>query len=76
MFYAGINWADDHHDVVVLDETAKTLGSLRVAHTVSGLAQLDQFLKQFTTDQAQLACVIETSQGLLITNLLEAGWAV
>ena len=76
MFYAGIDWADDHHDVVVIDDTGKTLGSLRVAHNLSGLSQLNSFLKEFTTDQAQLACVIETNQGLLITNLLEAGWAV
>jgi len=76
MFYAGIDWVDDHRDVVVIDDAGKTLGSLRVVHSVSGLSQLDNFLKEFTTDPAQLACVIETSQGLLITNLLEAGWAV
>ncbi len=76
MFYAGIDWADDHHDVVVIDETAKTRGSLRVDHTVSGLSQLNSFLKEITPNPAQLACIIETSQGLLIAALLEAGWAV
>lgn len=73
MFYAGIDWADDHHDVVVIDEAAKTRGSLRVDHTVNGLSQLNSFLKQFTPDSARMACIIETSQGLLIAALLEAG---
>ncbi len=76
MFYAGIDWADDHHDAVVIDQAGKTQGSLRVVHSVAGLAQLNSFLKEFTPDPTQMACVIETSQGLLITSLLEAGWAI
>ncbi len=76
MFYAGIVWADDHHDVVVIDQAAKPHGSLRIDHSVSGLARLNSFLKQITPEPAQLACIVETSQGLLITALLEAGWAV
>jgi transposase len=76
LFYAGIDWADDHHDVIIIDEAAKTRGSLRVDHSKSGLSQLDSFLKQFTSDPSQLACIVETSQGLLVTALLEAGWAV
>jgi transposase len=76
MFYAGIDWADDHHDVVVIDEAGKTKSSLRVAHTVKGLNELDTFLKSFTTTPQQMACIIETNQGLLISFLLEAGWTV
>lgn len=76
MFYAGIDWADDHHDVVVIDEASKSREALRVDHSVSGLAQLNSFLKGITPDVAQMACIVETSQGLLIAALLEAGWAV
>src|SRR5437868_197767 len=76
MFYAGIDWADDHHDVVVIDEASKSRGALRVDHSVTGLAQLNSFLKGITPDVAQMACIVETSQGLLIAALLEAGWAV
>jgi transposase len=76
MFYAGIDWADTHHDVVVIDESAKTIGSLRVAHSVSGLAELVAFLKELCPAISQLACVIETSRGLLIAALLDAGFTV
>jgi Transposase len=38
--YAGIDWADDHHDVVVLDEHGQRIGSCRVTHTPEGLVQL------------------------------------
>jgi transposase len=76
MFYAGIDWADDHHDVVIIDESGQRKGSLRVDHSVNGLAQLIAFLKATTPSDEQLACIIETNQGLLITALLEGGLAV
>ncbi len=76
MFYAGIDWADDHHDVVIIDQTGQRKGSLRVEHSVSGLAQLIAFLKASTPDGEQLACIVETNRGLLITALLEGSVAV
>jgi transposase len=78
MWYAGIDWADDHHDVVVLDDSSRQIASRRVAHTAAGLAELTTTLEQIcgTTAKDQLACIVETNRGLLITALLEAGFAV
>jgi transposase len=77
MFYVGIDWADQHHDALVLDETGRQLGSIRVDHTPEGLAKLTSFLEQLTgPDKEQVACIVETNQGLLIAFLLEAGWPV
>lgn len=77
MFYAGIDWADQHHDALVLDETGRQLGSIRVDHTPEGLAKLTPFLEQLTgPDKEQVACIVETNRGLLIAFLLEAGWPV
>ncbi len=78
MWYAGIDWADDHHDAVVLDDNARQITTLRVAHTPAGLAQLITALEQICGKAAkeQLACIVETNRGLLISALLEAGFAV
>jgi transposase len=78
MWYAGIDWADDHHDAVVLDDTGRPVLALRVAHTSAGLAQLTTALEQIggATAKEQLACIVETNHGLLITALLEAGFPV
>jgi len=78
MWYAGIDWANAHHDVVVIDDASRQVGSLRVAHSPEGLSQLNAFLEQITgkTRKDQMACILETSRGLLITSLLEAGWHV
>ncbi len=64
------------HDVMVLDETGVPAGSLRVAHTKAGIDELKRFLLDIAKTPEQLACIVETSQGLLITALLEAGFTV
>lgn len=78
MFFAGIDWSDAKHDALVIDEAGQKLASVRVEHTPAGLAHLQTFLEQITgPDQKErMACIIETTHGLLITWLLEAGWPV
>lgn len=78
MWYAGIDWADDHHDAVVIDETGRQVAVLRVPHTAAGLADLTAALEQISGSAAkdQLACIVETNHGLLIAALLEAGFPV
>jgi hypothetical protein len=39
MWYAGIGWADDHHDAVVIDEAGRRVAACRVAHTQEPWAQ-------------------------------------
>jgi transposase len=75
-WFAGIDWADTHHDVMVIDETGQQAGSLRVAHTKAGIDELKRFLLELAKTPEQLACIVETSHGLLIAALLEAGFTV
>lgn len=72
MWFAGIDWADRHHDVVVIDEAGRRVASLRVEHTADGLTKLIRFLRAIAPLE-QIACIVETTHGLLITALLEAG---
>src|SRR5881394_589607 len=53
-------------------------GSLRIEHNPQGFARLNTFLEQIIGDapKEQMACIIETTHGLLIAALLEAGWPV
>ncbi len=78
MWYAGIDRADQHHDALVIDEKGQQVGSIRVDHTPQGLARLNTFLQQIigSLPREQMACIIETTHGLLIASLLEAGWPV
>jgi transposase len=78
MWYAGLDWADNHHDVIVIDEATRQVASMRVAHTKEGLEELISMLKSIagSSFKEQIACIVETNRGLLITALLEAGFSV
>jgi transposase len=78
MWYAGIDWANDHHDTLVIDEKGHRVGSLRIEHTPQGMSRLNTFLEQIIGSESkeEMACIIETTHGLLIAHLLEAGWPV
>ncbi len=78
MRFCGIDWANDHHDALCIDDQGHQLGSVRVAHSPDGLSQLDAYLERMAEPGGKdhLACIIETTHGLLIAHLLEQGWAV
>ncbi len=76
MWYIGLDWADTHHDVVVLDEAGHRVDSRRFAHSHDGLNELKQSLLNIAASPEQLACIVETNHGLLIAFLLEAGFPV
>ncbi len=59
--------------------TKSQVATARVAHTVAGLAQLSALLRGLVAPDGQfedVVCLVETTQGLLITALLEAGLSV
>ena len=79
MWFAGIDWADAHHEVVVIDEEGTRVGQLRVSHSADGVKQLIVWLREMgdiATCPEHLVCLIETTQGVLITALLEHGLPV
>ncbi len=73
MWYVGLDWADTHHDVEVPYLAGKRVGARRFAHSHEGLNELKQFVLSIATQPENLACIVETNHGLLITFLLEAG---
>ncbi len=78
MKFCGIDWANDHHDALSIDEQGRQLGSIHVSHTPEGLSQLDAYLERMASPggREQIACIVETTHGLLIAHLLEQGWPV
>jgi transposase len=78
MWFVGIDWADTKHDILILAETGRRLSAHQVAHTVEGLSELQGSLIAICGPdrKAEMACIVETNHGLLITTLLEAGFSV
>src|SRR5918992_4372783 len=53
VFFAGIDGADDHHDIAVLDQQGQLVGSLHVSHSPAGLAHLKAFLLDIAGDPSR-----------------------
>jgi transposase len=70
--FAGLDWASDHHDVVVVDRQGKVCEELRIEDNAEGWARLRERLSRYPG----LAIAVETSYGTAVERLVEAGYAV
>lgn len=70
----GIDWAEDHHDVALVDSDARLLAKLRISDDAEGFGQLlDLLAEHGDTPQSAIPIAIETSRGLLVACLRATG---
>jgi len=74
--YVGIDWADDHHDIYITDDSAAALDSFSIPHSHEGMDKLISRVAKCCADRESVLVAIESHQGLLIYALLEAGYLV
>lgn len=74
--YVGIDWADDHHDVHITNDSARPLDNFTVSHSYSGMQQLKMHLAKFSVAPEKVLVAVEYHEGLLIYSLLEARYQV
>lgn len=72
--YCGIDWAESHHDVAVVDDHGTVLAKQRISDDAAGFAQLLALLAEHGDSPDGLVPVaIETSRGLLVAGLRGTG---
>jgi hypothetical protein len=76
MVYVGIDWAEAHNDVLVMDETGAVLGTARVPTGVEGLARLHALVADYAEEPDEVIVGIELDHGLLVRSLAGAGYQV
>jgi transposase len=69
----GIDWAQDHHDVALVDETGVVVASVRIDDNAAGLGEVLALLAEHDRDGQRPPVAIETTQGLLVAGLQAAG---
>jgi transposase len=78
--FAGDDWAEDHHDVEVMDQAGKVLARKRLPEGVAGMAQLHELIGRFVpeddADSAEVVIGIETDRGPWVAALVAAGYTV
>jgi hypothetical protein len=78
--YCGIDWAEGHHDVAIIDHGGKLVAKKRISDDPAGFATLTGMLPD-TGDSPEdsIPIAIETPRGLLVAALRASGrpvWAI
>ncbi|CAH0216883.1 hypothetical protein SRABI83_02282 [Arthrobacter sp. Bi83] len=79
MLFIGDDWAEDHHDIAVVDEAGRLLAHRRLDEGVAGLETLHAVIGGYLPDGAAPADVlvgIETDRGPWVQGLLASGYTV
>ena len=77
--FVGDDWAEDHHDVEVMDEAGKVLAKRRLPEGVAGMTRLHELTGRYLPEEEQDAEVvigIETDRGPWVAALIAAGYTV
>src|SRR6516164_6946527 len=77
--FVGDDWAEDHHDVELMDATGRVLARQRLPEGVAGMARLHELIgQQLGEDAADAEVVIgiETDRGPRVAALVAAGYVV
>jgi transposase len=79
VLFVGDDWAEDHHDVEVQDETGRRLAKARLPEGISGIARLHALVGRFLPEDGDAAAVkigIETDRGPWVAALVASGYQV
>ncbi|MFR9775340.1 IS110 family transposase [Micromonospora sp. MS34] len=81
MLYVGDDWAEDHHDVEVMDASGRRLAKARLPEGIAGITRLHTIIGQalgddVEDDAVQVEIGIETDRGPWVQALVAAGYTV
>ena len=80
--FVGDDWAEDHHDVELMDAAGRVLAKKRLPEGVAGMARLHELIAQHAQDpdergeDAEVVIGIETDRGPWVAALVAAGYTV
>jgi len=77
--FVGDDWAEDHHDVELMDQAGRVLAKRRLPEGVAGMARLHELIGQQLGEDADYAEVligIESDRGPWVAALAAAGYTV
>ena len=79
MLFVGDDWAEDHHDVEIVDQSGRRLVRRRLPEGVAGVAELHALIADHLdpdADADQVVVGIETDRGPWVQALLAVGYVV
>jgi transposase len=74
--FVGDDWAEDHHDVYVMDGAGQRLAARRLPEGLAGIRVLHELIAMHVEEPGQAMIGIETDRGLWVSALVAAGYRV
>jgi transposase len=74
--FVGDDWAEDHHDVHLMDAEGARLASRRLPEGLAGIRGFHQLVAAHAEEPTQVVIGIETDRGLWVEALTAAGYQV
>jgi transposase len=72
--FCGVDWAEGHHDIAVIDGDGALIGKRRIEESLEGVAELTAMLAAAgDSAEAPIPVAIETPRGLLVAVLRASG---
>jgi transposase len=76
MIFVGDDWAEDHHDIHVMDADGARLASRRLSEGLPGVRGFHELVAAHAAEPSQVVIGIETDRGLWVQALSAAGYRV
>ncbi len=74
-YFVGLDWASQEHTICVIDAQARVVWRAGIPHTAQGMSLLRAKLTKLAAPST-LPVAVERPSGLLVDNLVEAGFSV
>jgi len=76
MLFVGDDWAEDHHDVYLMNDAGDRLASRRLPEGLAGMRVLHELAATHSEDPTEVVIGIETDRGLWVDALTAANYQV
>ena len=76
MLFVGDDWAQDHHDVYLMDDAGARLAATRLPEGLPGIGQFHELLADHAEDPGEVIIGTETDRGMWVGALAAAGYQV
>jgi transposase len=74
--FCGIDWAEGHHDVALVDTEGTKVAKMRIDTGAEGFSDLVSLLAEHSSVPSSVPVAIETDKNLIVVALLAAGHTV
>jgi hypothetical protein len=79
VLFVGDDWAEEHHDIELVDEAGRRLAKTRLPEGIAGIGRLHELLAAHVAEDAepdQVVVGIETDRGVWVRALVASGYRV